>query len=121
MSPVRNVTVLISGTGSNLQAIIDGCADGSIDADGNLYHGDFGYPDHVGNTVFKVTPGVEVTEFATSELLDWIKLLLAEDIPNLIVTPHIAWAAREARQRAVNEIAANIDSYLSGGRRCRIV
>jgi glycerate dehydrogenase len=47
--------------------------------------------------------------------------LLAEDIPNLIVTPHIAWAAREARQRAVNEIAANIDSYLSGGRRCRIV
>jgi glycerate dehydrogenase len=47
--------------------------------------------------------------------------LLAEDIPNLIVTPHIAWAAREARQRAVNEIAANMDSYLSGGRRCRIV
>ena len=29
--------------------------------------------------------------------------------------------AKKERQRAVNEIAANIDSYLSGGRRCRIV
>ncbi|MFV8570181.1 D-2-hydroxyacid dehydrogenase [Marinobacter sp. SBS5] len=32
--------------------------------------------------------------------------LLAEDIPNLIVTPHSAWASREARQRIV-EITAN--------------
>ena len=47
--------------------------------------------------------------------------LLAEDIPNLIVTPHIAWAAREARQRAVDEIAANIQSFLTGGRRHRVV
>lgn len=47
--------------------------------------------------------------------------LLATDIPNLIVTPHIAWAARESRQRAVDEIAANIKSFLSGGRRQRIV
>lgn len=47
--------------------------------------------------------------------------LLADDLPNLVVTPHIAWAAREARQRAVDEIAANILSFLSGGRRQRIV
>jgi len=47
--------------------------------------------------------------------------LLARGIPNLIVTPHIAWAARESRQRAVDEIAANIESFLSGGRRQRIV
>jgi glycerate dehydrogenase len=47
--------------------------------------------------------------------------LLAEDIPNLIVTPHIAWAAQEARQRAVDEIASNIASYLAGGRRQRVV
>ena len=31
--------------------------------------------------------------------------LLAGDIPNLIVTPHIAWAAREARQRCIDEMA----------------
>lgn len=47
--------------------------------------------------------------------------LLDPDIPNLIVTPHIAWAAREARQRAVDEIAANIDSFIRGGRRRRVV
>lgn len=47
--------------------------------------------------------------------------LLSGDIPNLIVTPHIAWAAREARQRAVDEIAANIRSFLTGGRRHRVV
>ena len=32
--------------------------------------------------------------------------LFAPGIPNLIVTPHIAWAAFEARQRAVDELAA---------------
>lgn len=46
--------------------------------------------------------------------------LLDPAIPNLIVTPHIAWAAREARQRAVDEIAANIRSFLDGGRRGRV-
>ncbi|MHB8473517.1 MAG: 2-hydroxyacid dehydrogenase [Gammaproteobacteria bacterium] len=40
--------------------------------------------------------------------------LLAADIPNLIVTPHIAWASREARQRVVNEIAANVQAFLAG-------
>ena len=46
--------------------------------------------------------------------------LLADDIPNLIVTPHVAWAAMEARQRAVDEVAANIASFLAGGRRGRV-
>ena len=47
--------------------------------------------------------------------------LLDPSIPNLIVTPHVAWAARESRQRAVDEIAANIRSFLEGGRRGRVV
>ena len=47
--------------------------------------------------------------------------LLAPDIPNLIVTPHVAWAAREARQRCVDEMAANIADYRRGGRRGRVV
>ncbi|MEX2474497.1 D-2-hydroxyacid dehydrogenase [Marinobacter sp.] len=34
--------------------------------------------------------------------------LLAEDIPNLIVTPHSAWASREARQRIVEITARNL-------------
>ncbi len=47
--------------------------------------------------------------------------LFAPDIPNLIVTPHIAWAAFEARQRAVDELALNVEDFLRGGRRGRVV
>jgi glycerate dehydrogenase len=47
--------------------------------------------------------------------------LLASDIPNLIVTPHIAWAAREARQRCLDEMAANVEDFLRGGHRGRVV
>lgn len=47
--------------------------------------------------------------------------LFARDLPNLIVTPHIAWAARESRQRALDEMAANIADFLAGGRRGRVV
>ncbi|MCG8433228.1 MAG: 2-hydroxyacid dehydrogenase [Gammaproteobacteria bacterium] len=47
--------------------------------------------------------------------------LLDNDIPNLIVTPHIAWAAREARQRAVDEMALNIKAFRAGEQRNRIV
>lgn len=36
--------------------------------------------------------------------------LLAEDIPNLIITPHSAWASREARQRIVEITARNLES-----------
>jgi glycerate dehydrogenase len=47
--------------------------------------------------------------------------LLAPDIPNLIVTPHIAWAAREARQRCLDEMALNVEDFLRGGKRGRVV
>ncbi len=40
--------------------------------------------------------------------------LLDEPIPNLIVTPHIAWASREARQRLVDQIAENVQAFMAG-------
>jgi glycerate dehydrogenase len=40
---------------------------------------------------------------------------------NLIVTPHIAWATVEARQNAINEVARNVESFLDGGDRNRVV
>ena len=46
--------------------------------------------------------------------------LLDPAVPNLIVTPHIAWAAREARQRCIDELALNVVSFLSGGRSNRV-
>ncbi|MEI8296700.1 MAG: D-2-hydroxyacid dehydrogenase [Pseudomonadota bacterium] len=47
--------------------------------------------------------------------------LLAPDLQRLIVTPHTAWAAMESRQRALDELAANIRDFLAGGRRGRVV
>lgn len=40
--------------------------------------------------------------------------LLALDIPNLIVTPHNAWASRTARQAAVDQLAAVIRAFTAG-------
>jgi len=34
--------------------------------------------------------------------------------PNCIITPHIAWATREARQRLMSATAANIRAFLAG-------
>lgn len=46
--------------------------------------------------------------------------LLEIELPNLIVTPHIAWAGREARQRAIDEMARNIEAFLRGQERNRV-
>ena len=40
--------------------------------------------------------------------------LLDPSLPNLILTPHIAWAGISARQALINEIAANIRAFLAG-------
>ena len=41
-------------------------------------------------------------------------VLLAGNIPNLLVTPHIAWASLEARSRIVEQTADNIAAYIAG-------
>lgn len=40
--------------------------------------------------------------------------LLAVELPNLLVTPHIAWASIASRQQLVNELADNIRAWLGG-------
>ncbi|MDH3671320.1 MAG: 2-hydroxyacid dehydrogenase [Gammaproteobacteria bacterium] len=47
--------------------------------------------------------------------------LLAADIPNLIITPHSAWASRETRQRVVQEVATNIHAFLDGAPRNLVI
>lgn len=47
--------------------------------------------------------------------------LLSADLPNLIVTPHVAWAALEARQRALEQVAENIAAFLDGRALRRVV
>lgn len=41
-------------------------------------------------------------------------VLLADDIPNLIITPHSAWGSREARQRMVQQLVENAVAFKNG-------
>jgi glycerate dehydrogenase len=43
--------------------------------------------------------------------------LLEAALPNLVVTPHIAWASVNARQRLIDEITCNIQAWLAGSAR----
>jgi len=40
-----------------------------------------------------------------------------KDSTKLIITPHMAWASTEARQRVIDEVCLNIDAFLRGERR----
>ncbi len=48
-------------------------------------------------------------------------LKAAEELNNLIVTPHCAWSTREARQRLLDEVAENIQAYTRGQERNCVV
>jgi glycerate dehydrogenase len=50
-------------------------------------------------------------------LADHPIILAAGELDNLLVTPHTAWSAREARERLLNEVAENISAFLSGKER----
>lgn len=39
--------------------------------------------------------------------------LLAADLPNLLITPHCAWASRSARQRLLDTTVANIRGFIA--------
>jgi len=47
-------------------------------------------------------------------------VLAAEELDNLIVTPHTAWSAREARERLLEEVEENIAAFLQGRDRNRV-
>lgn len=43
---------------------------------------------------------------------DHDSILLSLDMPNLIITPHIAWASRTARQNVLNQIVKNVQNFV---------
>lgn len=47
--------------------------------------------------------------------------LLAASLPNLLVTPHVAWASLQAQQRLADEVIENIAAFLRGETRNRVV
>ena len=44
-------------------------------------------------------------------------LIKIQDSTKLIITPHLAWASTEARERLVDEVAKNIQAFLDGEER----
>lgn len=46
---------------------------------------------------------------------------LLRNVPNLIITPHIAWSTREARIRILEATVENIQSFLDGAPRHRVI
>ncbi|MDO4677578.1 MAG: D-2-hydroxyacid dehydrogenase [Eubacteriales bacterium] len=47
-------------------------------------------------------------------------LLKIQDSNRLIITPHIAWAAKETRFRVVDEVAKNIERFMNGETKNRV-
>ena len=43
-----------------------------------------------------------------------------KDLPNVCLTPHMAWGGYETRVRLLNEMAENIKAFLKKERRCRV-
>ena len=41
-------------------------------------------------------------------------VLLDADIPNLVVTPHVAWASRGAMQALADQVVANVEAFVRG-------
>ena len=46
--------------------------------------------------------------------------LLELELPNFILTPHIAWSGREAMQTLADQLIANIEAYVAGSPRNRV-
>ena len=44
-------------------------------------------------------------------------ILLDPTIPNLIITPHVAWASKEAMQVLADQLVDNIDAFVAGSPR----
>jgi len=42
------------------------------------------------------------------------------ELPNVCLTPHMAWGSAEARKRCLNEIILNIEAFYRGKKRCRV-
>jgi glycerate dehydrogenase len=47
--------------------------------------------------------------------------LLAAKLPNLIVTPHVAWASREAMQTLADQLVASMEAFVRGETAHRVV
>jgi len=47
--------------------------------------------------------------------------LLDLDLPNFLITPHVAWSSREAMQKLADQLIDNIEAFVRGEERNRVV
>jgi glycerate dehydrogenase len=46
---------------------------------------------------------------------------LALNLPNFLLTPHVAWSSREAMQALADQLIDNIEAFVRGEERNRVV
>lgn len=65
----------------------------------------------------KLIAGAGLDVICTEPMEKGSPLLSVQDSDRLVITPHIAWASNEARQRLIDETAENINAFLKGEKR----
>lgn len=58
--------------------------------------------------------------YSTEPFDDAHPMFALKDMPNVLLTPHMAWGAYESRERCVNEVAKNISAFFEGQKRNRV-
>ncbi len=64
--------------------------------------------------------GIGIDVYTEEPLPTTNPLYAIRDLPNVCLTPHMAWGAVESRQRCIDEIAENIRAFFAGEIRCRV-
>ena len=64
--------------------------------------------------------GIGVDVYSIEPMLEDSPYNRVKDLKNVILTPHMAWAAYEARVRCMDEISLNIQTFLDNGIRNRV-
>ena len=64
--------------------------------------------------------GIGVDVYSSEPFREDSPYYAIRQMPNVCLTPHMAWGSHEARVRCVSEMALNIESFLEGGTRSRV-
>ena len=64
--------------------------------------------------------GIGVDVYSAEPMPKDHPLQAVKTMPNVILTPHMAWGGYETRIRVLKEMAANITAFVNGEKRCRV-
>ena len=64
--------------------------------------------------------GIGVDVYSTEPMPADHPFQAIKDLPNVYLTPHMAWGGYETRVRLLHEMAENIRTFLDGNKRCRV-